>query len=76
MGLPRVNASRLSVRAAATDLLLRDDDAQMEGPIVRIGIVSDASTFREDLVELDPHIPTNGTAAPDDETRRRDSSIR
>jgi hypothetical protein len=56
------NRSRLSLRAAVTHFWLRDDHAQMQDAAIRIRIVADASTFRENLVELDLHIPSKRMA--------------
>lgn len=38
-------------------LVFRDDHAEVEDAALRIRIVPDASSFRENLVELDSHGP-------------------
>src|SRR6266571_5913331 len=63
-------------RAVPADFVLGHDDAEVED-VVRVGVVSDAPPFRQNLVELDFHGPAPTRRTPRDyETRRRGSPVR
>jgi len=42
---------------APTVLVLRDDHTEVDDGVLGVGVVSDAASFRQDLVKLDSHGP-------------------